>query len=147
MTTKTIIIVDLDGTLANVDHRVAHVQKHPPDWKSFNSLMAYDELNMWCLKLIEAMREQGHGVYLVTGRSENERQTTVKWLKNNEISYDGLFMRTANDTRPDAVIKEEVYRKELEHYRVLFVVEDRKSVVQMWRRLGLVCLQCADGEF
>jgi|GEM_PF-3834102 hypothetical protein len=36
---KTIIIVDIDGTLANVKHRVLHVQKKPPDWKSFNELI------------------------------------------------------------------------------------------------------------
>jgi len=27
------------------------------------------------------------------------------------------------------------------------VVEDRTRVVQMWREEGLVCLQCAPGEF
>ena len=31
--------------------------------------------------------------------------------------------------------------------RVLFVVEDRSRVVEMWRAEGLVCLQCAPGEF
>jgi len=31
--------------------------------------------------------------------------------------------------------------------RVLFIVEDRSSVVDMWRAQGLVCLQCAPGEF
>jgi hypothetical protein len=45
------------------------------------------------------------------------------------------------------MVKEEIYLKELAHQQVIFVVEDRKSVVQMWRKLGPVCLQCADGEF
>jgi hypothetical protein len=31
--------------------------------------------------------------------------------------------------------------------KVLIVVEDRNRVVQMWREEGLVCLQCAPGEF
>jgi hypothetical protein len=31
--------------------------------------------------------------------------------------------------------------------KVLFVVEDRNRVVEMWRKEGLVCLQCAPGEF
>jgi hypothetical protein len=31
--------------------------------------------------------------------------------------------------------------------KVLLVVEDRTRVVQMWREEGLVCLQCAPGEF
>lgn len=147
MTAQTIIIVDLDGTLANVDHRVTYVQKDPPDWESFNALMMHDEVNLWCHELIASMRQRGHGVFLVTGRGERQRQICVDWLKSKSVAYEGLFMRAANDTRPDAVIKEEIYQKELAHYEALFVVEDRSSVVQMWRKLGLTCLQCADGNF
>lgn len=32
-------------------------------------------------------------------------------------------------------------------YDVLFAIDDRSSVVDMWRDLGLVCLQCAEGAF
>jgi hypothetical protein len=31
--------------------------------------------------------------------------------------------------------------------KILFVVADRSRVVEMWRSEGLVCLQCAPGEF
>jgi hypothetical protein len=31
--------------------------------------------------------------------------------------------------------------------QVLFIVEDRAAVVEMWRAAGYVCLQCAPGEF
>ena len=144
---KTIIIVDIDGTLADVEHRVSHVQKTPPDWESFNQLMPKDSLNSWCKELILSQRERGHGIMLLTGRNEKQRDATQQWLKDNQVPYDHLFMRAADDTRSDAVVKKEIYRKELALQQVFFVVEDRKSVVQMWRRLGLVCLQCADGEF
>ena len=32
-------------------------------------------------------------------------------------------------------------------YRVLFVLDDRNQVVDMWRDIGLTCLQVADGNF
>jgi hypothetical protein len=35
----------------------------------------------------------------------------------------------------------------LDKSKILFVVEDRNRVVEMWRSEGLVCLQCAPGEF
>ena len=35
----------------------------------------------------------------------------------------------------------------LDRSRILFVVEDRSRVVEMWRSEGLACLQCAPGEF
>lgn len=147
MKAQNIIIVDIDGTLADVKHRVSHVQKTPPDWKSFNHKMTHDSLNNWCKELILSLRARGCKIVLLTGRSEDNRDTTVNWLKKNDVPFDDLFMRAANDTRPDAVVKEEHYLTELTGERVLFVVEDRMSVVQMWRRLGLVCLQCADGNF
>jgi hypothetical protein len=36
---------------------------------------------------------------------------------------------------------------DLDRGRVLFIVEDRTSVVEMWRAQGFVCLQCAPGDF
>ena len=57
-------------------------------------------------------------------------------------------MRPHDDFRKDDVIKAEIYEKEiLPYYHVLFVVEDRKSVVEMWREKGVVCLQCDWGDF
>jgi len=35
----------------------------------------------------------------------------------------------------------------IDRKKILFVVEDRSRVVEMWRGEGLVCLQCAPGEF
>jgi len=56
---KKAIIVDIDGTLADVEHRVHHVQNEPKDWKSFNENMEHDELNHWCNDLINAMKNEG----------------------------------------------------------------------------------------
>jgi hypothetical protein len=35
----------------------------------------------------------------------------------------------------------------LDRSKILFVVDDRRRIVEMWRSEGLVCLQCAPGEF
>jgi hypothetical protein len=57
-------------------------------------------------------------------------------------------MRKEGDHREDSVIKKEIYLKDiLPKNEVLFIVEDRLSVVKMWRSLGLVCLQCDWGDF
>ena len=57
-------------------------------------------------------------------------------------------MRKDYDNRQDAVIKEEIYKLHIQpKFNVLFCVDDRKQVVDMWRRIGLICLQCAEGEF
>lgn len=59
-----------------------------------------------------------------------------------------LHMRPDGDFRPDVEVKKEIYKREIEgQFKVLFAVDDRASVVEMWRAQGLVCLQCAKGDF
>ncbi len=142
------IIVDLDGTLCDVEHRVHHVKSNPKNWQAFNQAMDEDKSYFWCIELIAAMRERGYKIYFVTGRDENYRGMTESWLKRHNVSHDGLYMRPSRDFREDSDIKEEIYRTEIEtQAQVLFVVDDRKSVVERWRKLGLTCLQCAPGDF
>ena len=142
------ILVDLDGTLCNVEHRVHHVKAKPKNWKAFNEAMDQDESYFWCIELIAAMRARGYKTYFVTGRDENFREMTEAWLKRHNVAHDGLYMRAANDFREDSDVKEELYLGKIEkHAQVLFVVDDRKSVVEKWRELGLTCLQCAPGDF
>jgi FMN phosphatase YigB (HAD superfamily) len=142
------IIVDLDGTLCDVEHRVHHVQGEKKNWKKFFDLMVHDDLNHWCFELMAAMALRNYKILFVTGRDEAYRDPTEEWLKRHAVAYEHLFMRAAIDYRPDSDVKEEIYRELIEKkYQVLFVVDDRKSVVERWREMGLVCLQCAPGEF
>ncbi len=55
-------------------------------------------------------------------------------------------LRKDNDRRSDTEVKRELLAT-LDKSKILFVVEDRSRVVEMWRSEGLVCLQCAPGEF
>lgn len=142
------IIVDLDGTLCDVDHRVHFVQKHPKDWAGFNSKMSDDLLHNWCQELIDAMRARNYKILFVTGRGDSYQEVTKTWLKKHGIIFDLLLMRSAGDLREDADIKEDLYKERIQNfYDVLFVLDDRASVVERWRNLGLVCLQCAPGNF
>jgi uncharacterized HAD superfamily protein len=142
------IIVDLDGTLCDVEHRVHHVQSAKKNWKSFNELMVHDSLNDWCFELMEAMSARGYKIIFVTGRGEQFRTPTENWLNKHNVNYEHLYMRGLLDQREDSDVKEDIYTTQIkENYQVLFVVDDRKSVVARWRLLELVCLQCAPGEF
>jgi len=142
------IIVDLDGTLANCDHRVHYVQSNPKDWDSFNSEMGKDQLNAWCAQLIEAMHSRGIQIILLTGRDDNYEKSTIEWLNSHQIEYHQLFMRKANDEREDHIIKREIFLEKIApQYKTLFVVEDRLSVVKMWREMNITCLQCDWGDF
>ena len=84
-------------------------------------------------------------IILLSGRQEKDREVTEAWLEENRIPYNVLFMRPTNDGRKDSIVKEEIYRREIEgHYNVRFVLDDRQQVVDMWRSLGLKCFQVAE---
>ncbi|WP_127717108.1 HAD family acid phosphatase [Halobacteriovorax sp. HLS] len=145
---KEVIVVDLDGTLADCEHRVHHVEQVPKDWKSFNEKMEFDKLNLWCKKIIDSMRSNGIETVLLTGRGEENRDKTLKWLEENGVEFLDLYMRPVGDEREDAHIKKEIYLEKIApSYKTLFVIEDRLSVVKMWRSIDVTCLQCEWGDF
>ena len=62
--------------------------------------------------------------------------------------FDDLYMRLPNDLRKDSIVKQEIYEMCIkDKYNVLFVLDDRDQVVNMWREQGLKCLQVAEGNF
>lgn len=142
------IICDLDSTLTDVEHRVHFVKGEEIDWKSFSDAMVDDTLNEWCFEIISTMRKSGYKIIFVSGRGEKYRKVTEDWLKKFNVEYDHLFLRARKDYREDPEIKKEIYLNNIkDKYEVLFVMDDRKSVVEMWRNIGLICLQPAWGDF
>jgi hypothetical protein len=142
------VICDLDGTLANTDHRVSHVQNTPKDWDSWNAKMGADALYEHVHELLVAMAKQWFTIYLITGRSEQYREVTKEWLKEHEVPYDYLLMRPAGDLRSDTIVKEELFNTtRLDPHHVAFALEDRDKVVDMWRSLGINCFQVRRGDY
>jgi hypothetical protein len=142
------IISDLDGTLCDIDHRLHLVKgEGKKDWKSFFENLIYDKPNLWCQDIIHRYK-QDTVIVLCSGRPDNYKKLTEEWLYENNVEYDKLFMRPRNDMRQDALIKKIIYKFEINtRYDILFVLDDRQTVINGWRDLGLVALQCAPGHF
>jgi len=57
-------------------------------------------------------------------------------------------MRPAGNTENDAIIKKRLFDENIrDDYDVRFVLDDRNRVVDMWREIGLTCLQVDYGDF
>ncbi len=147
------VIVDLDGTLANVDHRVNLVRRKKKWFKKFYDLCYKDKVNEWCASLIRALGTYETKVLLVTARPVTHKAMTEKWLTDNRLGDVELHMvrKDEHDFTPDVELKRNwLYDTFCNGKRiktdVLFVVDDRKRVVDMWRAEGLVCLQCYEWE-
>lgn len=143
------VLFDLDGTLANIKHRRRFLENNAPDWKSFNSLMGDDTINQPIVYLYKTLWESGqYEIIILTGRNEEHRIITEQWLAWNEIPFGTLIMRPDSDFRADHIVKEEMLKTLIsENKTILFVIDDRQQVVDMWRRNGVVCLQCDYGDF
>jgi uncharacterized HAD superfamily protein len=140
------IIVDLDGTLCDTSHR-QHFMTTPKNWPAFYAGIKDDKLNLWCADILDKY-DRGMATILVSGRPDEFRKVTEKWLSENEIGYDQLLMRKTGDYRADSIVKKEIYDTHLkDKFNILFCIDDRQQVVDMWRSLGLTCLQCAKGDF
>jgi len=141
------IIVDLDGTLADIRVRLKHLEGKKKDWKSFNKNIETDDLHEWCREIMKRFAHD-HKIIIVSGRTDELKDETEAWLKKYDVPYHNLFMRKAHDMRPDNIIKLEVYEQFIrDKFSVVFVLDDRQKVVDMWRGEGLVVLQCAPGNF
>jgi len=147
--TKKTILFDIDGTLAEITHRRKFLEQEKKDWKSFNDKMGDDVPNAPVVELYKTLWESGkYDIIIVSGRTEKYRELSEQWLAWNEIPFERLEMRPNGDSRADYIIKGELLDKfRAEGKEILFVVDDRQQVVDMWRRNGIACLQCAEGNF
>jgi predicted secreted acid phosphatase len=142
------IIVDLDGTLANSQHVKDFTNENGKvDWPAWMDATAFATVNDWCREIVHAFAANGTKIIFLTARNGNEqgRKITEEWLRRTTFADFELLMRKENDYRPDTIIKSEIYLNEIApRYEVLFAVDDKKAVIDMWRNLGVPALHCAD---
>jgi hypothetical protein len=142
---KNIIVVDLDGTLALDEHRVHHIRKEPRDWDAYFAECAKDAPNAAIIALVQVMHKTGYEIRILSGRRDDCFVKTVEWLAEHDVPCDLLQMRQMDDRTDDHKLKLSWVQDYKE--KILFVLEDRDRVVNMWRRNGLTCLQVAPGNF
>lgn len=136
-----VVIVDIDGTVA--DHNGV---RSPYDYTK----VGLDKTHEDVIEVVQALQLADHKVIFVSGREDSCREATEDWIYDN-ILIEGdlvLYMREAGDTRPDWIVKNEIYDREIiPNYDILCVLDDRDSVVRHLRRRGIRVLQVAPGRF
>lgn len=147
-TGQNVIIADLDGTISLVDHRRHFVEGEKKDWQAFYQACIEDGANQPVIELLDRMSRDGFIINIFSGREESVRKQTEFWLHNEFVPYDSLLMRPTGDYTPDDQLKRDwLYLNADLKDKVLFVLDDRQKVVDMWRQEGLTCFQVAKGDF
>lgn len=143
------IIVDIDGTLANVEHRLHHIKKEgPKDWDAFFADCANDPPIIPVCDLVRTLWLAKHRIVFCSGRPEKWRPQTATWLAKHVFPPQTMMMRPDGDHRPDTIIKQEMlsYMREWGFHPSL-AIDDRKDVVAMWRAHDIICAQVAEGLY
>jgi len=134
------IMVDVDGTLALSETRNVYDGSRLYEDTPFTHVVT----------LVKLLMDAGHGLILMSGREDKWRVDTVRWLADKaHLPGDSpFFMRATGDSRPDTVVKQELYEAHVKGiYDVRYVIDDRPIVCSMWRDLNLVVLQLDDRPF
>jgi len=145
------IVFDIDGTLADISHRIQFAQAK--EWDEFHS-RCLDDLVFQNVADLMLSLWMNFEIVLLTGRPEKYRGVTEQWLRLAKIDSfcDDLIMRPDDNYEPDAQMKisalESKFGKKQDVLsNVLAVFDDRESVVEGLRNYGLTVLQPAPGGY
>lgn len=142
---KSIIIFDIDGTLADITHRLDFIKSKPKNWDAFDAGIPHDKQIFATAELCRSLYSSNrHKIILATGRNIRTKQATEDWLKSVDIPYHDLYMRPKNDFRSDTIVKKNQLEQIMRDYqrKPLMVFDDRPGVVDMWRDNGLWTFDC-----
>ena len=159
----TCVISDIDGTLTLGPKNRSPYEWHKVGNDDLNRATAYvlDGINVMNYakeygeeSVFDRMGSKKNNVkvFLFSGRDEVCRTETEEWLERNCVQYDELFMRPTDrvdekgNQVSDVIIKRELFNEHIRNkYNVLFIMDDRKQVCDMWRdELGLTVMQLGD---
>ena len=137
---KIAVLCDIDGTIADINHRLNFVNSGKKDWKTFFSLMSEDKPLKRNISIVLNKITPKNKLIFVTGRPDNYQEETVKWIEENTPFEDYIiFMRRFNDFREDVIVKKEMLDEIQEEYTVEIVFEDRIKLKEMWQKNGICC--------
>lgn len=139
------IIFDIDGTLADNEHRVHHVRAPAKNWDAYEAEMPKDTIVGPIRELLWILTERGDKIIITTGRQEKNRPETEAWLAMHGVNYDKLYMRGTDDLRADRLIKVDMLSAMREEgFEPWLAIDDRPSIIKVWREHGITALQCRD---
>jgi phosphoglycolate phosphatase-like HAD superfamily hydrolase len=137
---RSLVVFDVDGVLADVEHRVHHLDGPRKDWRSFFAAAAEDPPLDTGLDLARELSAE-HDLAYLTGRPEGLRRVTQRWLTRHGLPAGPLWMRAPGDFRPARVMKLEALRSLGADREVEVVIDDDEAVVDALREAGFAVLQ------
>lgn len=145
-----LVVFDIDGTLADIEHRLDYVRSKPKNWKAFDAGIPNDKVNEPVAEVFFALRNDGHDIIFASGRNERSRDATVNWLNRKNfwcVDSSKLYMRKADDFRGDDIVKQEILGQIIADYgrKPDMWFDDRPRVVKAIRSRGVFVFDVYQG--
>ena len=132
---RPLAVFDVDGVLADVRHRLHHVERRPKNWDAFFAAALDDPPLAQGVQLARASAEDCDVVY-VTGRPERCRADTLAWFARHGLPTGELRMRDDRDRRPARLAKPGLLRRLAAGRPVAVVVDDDAQVCDAYEAAG-----------
>ncbi len=132
---RAIAVVDIDGVLADVRHRLKYLDRRPKDWGSFFRAAAQDPPLEVGLETVRRLAEVYEIVY-VSGRPEHCRRDTEQWFTRHQLPAGDLHLRPSDDRRPAKDVKLRILRRLQRRAPVAVLVDDDAAVLETARQAG-----------
>lgn len=141
---RSAIIVDMDGTLADVSgirHHIVPPTPKPKGWykdfHAFHSESASVPVNAAVRDHAIRASLLGNAVLVVTARRAMYRHPTAWFLALHGIPSDALYMRGDKDGREDYLVKKDILASIRTRYNVIHAIDDNPSVIALWESEGI----------
>ncbi len=132
---RPLAVFDIDGVLADVRHRLPHLEQRHKDWDAFFAAAPDDPpLAAGVALAIESAKDCE--VVYVTGRPERCREDTLQWFARHGLPPGRLSMRSGRDRRPARLAKPELLRRLAAGRVVAVVVDDDPEVCEAYEQAG-----------
>ena len=142
-------IFDIDGTLADNEHRMHHLDNGKKEWDAFFSKQHLDEPYQPVIDVLHALANDrpGDAVIIVTARDERFREETLEWLNKHIpwISHDHMYMRPLGFRGNDDIMKVDIIKNWLTNnpgYKVGAIFDDRHRIIDAFRNEGWYTFEC-----
>ena len=132
MDKKDCIIIDLEGTLSNCEHRIHHYKNK--DYDKWNELFREDTVHESMVEIINRYKVNGVRIIMCTAKSVKYISQVLAWLKRNELLFfiDQFYFRVIGDKRSSIKVKKWMLGSIKEKFNVLMAFDDREDICQMY---------------
>jgi len=132
---RGLAVLDVDGVVADVGHRLHYLDSRPRDWAGFFSAAGQDPPLPQGVQLARTLAAQ-YALTWLTGRPEQLRAVTEDWFARHSLPAAPLHMRREGDRRPAALVKTGVLRQLARTGAIAVVVDDDPEVLAAVRAAG-----------